>query len=175
LDVTILRPSVIFGEDDRFLNLFAQLQRWTPVIPLPRAQARFQPVWVHDVALALVSCLEDAITAGHTFEAAGPTVYTLAELVQLAGRCSGHERLVIGLPEGLGRLQATMMQLLPGEPLMSADNLDSMKVDNVATGMLPGLDALGICPTSPQRVAQEYLHSAYDRKRLDALPALRQW
>jgi NADH dehydrogenase len=155
LDVTILRPSVIFGEDDRFLNLFAQLQRWTPVLPLPSAQTRFQPVWVHDVALALVRCLEDGTTAGRTFEAAGPTVYTLAELVQLAGRCSGHERLVIGLPMGPGRLQAAMMRLLPGEPLMSADNLDSMRADNVATGMLPGLDALGIHPASPARVAQD--------------------
>jgi NADH dehydrogenase len=174
LDVTILRPSVIFGKDDRFLNLFAQLQRWMPALPLPSAQARFQPVWVHDVAQALVRCLEDGATAGHTFEAAGPTVYTLAELVQLAGRCNGHERLVIGLPEGLGRLQAAMTQPLPGEPLMSADNLDSMMVDNVAAGTLPGLDALGIYPASPARVAQEYLHPAHDRKRLDALPALRQ-
>jgi NADH dehydrogenase len=104
---------------------------------------------------------------------AGPTVYTLAELVQLAGRCSGHERRVIGLPQGLGRLQATLMQLLPGEPLMSADNLDSMKVDNVATGGLPGLDALGIVPASPASVAQEYLRPAYDCARLDALRARR--
>jgi NADH dehydrogenase len=175
LDVTILRPSVIFGEDDRFLNLFAQLQRWTPVLPLPSAQTRFQPVWVHDVALALVRCLEDGTTAGRTFEAAGPTVYTLAELVQLAGRCSGHERLVIGLPEGIGRLQATLMQLLPGEPLLSTDNLDSMKVDNVATGMLPGLDTLGIRPASPANVVQEYLRPAYDCARLDALRARRGW
>jgi NADH dehydrogenase len=173
LDVTILRPSVIFGEEDRFLNLFAQLQRWLPVLPLAGAQARFQPVWVHDVALALVRCLEDGATAGHTFEATGPTVYTLAELAQLAGRWTGHERLVIGLPEGLGRLQAAMMRLLPGEPLMSADNLDSMKVDNVATGTLPGLDALGIHPASLATIAPQYLHPAYDCKRLDALRARR--
>jgi NADH dehydrogenase len=171
--VTILRPSVMFGEEDHFLNLFARLQRWVPVVPLAGAQARFQPVWVQDVALALVRCLEDGATAGHTFEAAGPAVYTLAELVQLAGRCTGHERLVIGLPAGLGRLQAAVMRLLAGEPLLSADNLDSMKVDNIASGGLPGLDALGIHAASPAAVAPEYLHPAYDCKRLDALRARR--
>jgi uncharacterized protein YbjT (DUF2867 family) len=173
LDVTILRPSVMFGEEDHFLNLFAQLQRWVPLVPLAGAQARFQPVWVQDVALALVRCLEDGATAGHTFEAAGPTVYTLAELVQLAGRCAGHERLVLGLPAGLGRLQAAVMRLLPGEPLMSADNLDSMRVDSVATGTLPGLDALGIHAASPAGVAPEYLRPAYDCSRLDAMRAHR--
>ncbi|WP_029002240.1 complex I NDUFA9 subunit family protein [Azohydromonas australica] len=173
LDVSVLRPSVMFGEEDHFLNLFARLQRWAPAVPLAGAQARFQPVWVQDVAQALVRCLEDGATAGHTFEVAGPTVYTLAELVQLAGRCTGHERLVIGLPEGLGRLQAAVMGLLPGEPLLSADNLDSMKVDNIATGGLPGLDALRIRAASPAAVAPEYLHPAYDCKRLDALRARR--
>jgi NADH dehydrogenase len=175
LDVTLLRPSVMFGQQDRFLNLFAQLQRWAPVLLLPGAQARFQPVWVNDVALALVRCLEDGATAGRTFEAAGPTVYTLADLVRLAGRCSGHQRPVIGLPEGLGRLLAALMQLLPGEPLMSADNLDSMKVDNVATGRLPGLESLGIRPTSPATVAPEYLRPVYDCARLDALRMRRRW
>ena len=169
LDVTILRPSVIFGEEDRFLNLFAQLQRWAPVLPLASAQARFQPVWVHDLTLALMRCLEQGNTAGHTFEAAGPVVYTLAELAQLAGLCSGHDRLVIGLPAGLGRLQAALLGLLPGEPLMSADNLDSMKVDNVASGKLPGLQALGIRPAAPATIAPQYLHPTYDCKRLDAL------
>jgi NADH dehydrogenase len=175
LDVTILRPSVIFGSEDRFLNLFARLQRWAPLLLLPCAQARFQPVWVHDVALALVRCLEDGATAGHAFEAAGPTVYTLADLVRLAGRCSGHRRPVIGLPAGPGRLLAGLMQLLPGEPPMSADNLDSMKVDNVATGLLPDLRALGIHPASPATVAPEYLHPVYDCARLDALRMRRRW
>jgi NADH dehydrogenase len=173
--VTVLRPSVIFGGEDHFLNLFARLQRWAPVLLLPCAQARFQPVWVHDVALALVRCLEDGATAGHTFEAVGPTVYTLADLVRLAGRCSGHPRPVIWLPAGSGRLLAGLMQLLPGEPPMSADNLDSMKVDNVATGLLPGLQALGIHPASPSTVAPEYLQSAYDCARLDALRMRRRW
>lgn len=157
LDVTILRPSVIFGEHDRFLNLFAQLQSLFPVMPLAGADARFQPVWVQDVAEAVIRCLVDPLTTGQTFECTGPTVHTLRQLVQLAGRCAGHERPVIGLPDAFGRLQAAMMELLPGEPLMSRDNLDSMKLANVATGRLPGLKALGIQPDSLESIAPGYL------------------
>ncbi|MDZ5460846.1 complex I NDUFA9 subunit family protein [Azohydromonas lata] len=172
LDVTLLRPSVIFGEEDHFLNLFAKLQAWAPVMPLAGAHARFQPVWVHDVARALLKCLEDPhTTTGQTYELAGPHVYTLAELVQLAGRACGHERPIIPLPDAVGRLQAGFMQLLPGEPLMSGDNLDSMKVDNVASGQLPGLQALGIQPAAVSAIAPEYLSARHGCQRLDLLRA----
>lgn len=157
LDLTILRPSVIFGEHDRFLNLFAKLQAMFPVLPLAGAQARFQPVWVHDVAAAIVRCLDDATTIGRVFECTGPQVYTLKELVQAAGRWSGHARPVIGLPDALGRAQALVMEWLPGAPLMSRDNLDSMRVPNVASGRLPGLPALGITPATLDSVAPDYL------------------
>ena len=157
LEVTILRPSVIFGANDSFLNLFAGLQRVFPLMPLAGSGARFQPVWVEDVAAAIVRCLTDASTAGRTFELAGPEVRTLAELVQLAGRWSGHARPVIPLPLVAGRLQAAAMACLPGEPLMSADNLDSMRVPNVATGRHPGLAELGIPPTSMETVVPAYL------------------
>jgi NADH dehydrogenase len=152
LDVTVLRPSVIFGECDRFMNRFASLQRIFPVMPLAGANARFQPVWVDDVAAAVVRCVDDRSTIGATFECTGPTVYTLAELVRLAGRWSGHERPIVPLPQALGRLQAMLLEWLPGEPVMSRDNLDSMRVDNVATGTLPGLDRLGITPTPLEAV-----------------------
>jgi NADH dehydrogenase len=157
LDLTVLRPSVIFGAGDRFLNLFAQLQAVFPVMPLAGAAARFQPVWVEDVAEAGVRCLQDPATAGQTFDCAGPEVLTLAELVQLAGRHGSRARPVIPLPMALGRLQALMMELAPGEPLMSRDNLDAMRVDNVATGAHPGLAALGITPASVRAVAPGYL------------------
>ena len=161
LDLSVLRPSVIFGADDRFLNLFARLQSIFPVLPLAGATARFQPVWVGDVAAAIVRCLfngdADRSTIGVTFECAGPQVYTLAELVRLAGRWSGHRRPVIALPDALGKLQALVMELVPGEPLMSRDNLDSMRVDNVASGTLPGLAALGIEAHSLESVAPAYL------------------
>jgi uncharacterized protein YbjT (DUF2867 family) len=157
LDLTVLRPSVIFGAGDRFLNLFAQLQALFPVMPLAGAAARFQPVWVEDVASAVVACLRDATTVGHTFDCAGPDVLTLADLVRLAGRHGSRARPVLPLPMALGRLQALMMELAPGEPLMSRDNLDAMRVDNVATGQYPGLEALGISPASVHAIAPAYL------------------
>jgi uncharacterized protein YbjT (DUF2867 family) len=161
LDVTVLRPSVIFGTEDKFLNTFASLQQVFPVIPLAASQARFQPVWVEDVAAALVECLEDKATIGQTFEACGPEIFTLRQLVELAGRYSGVNhgkgRPIIALPDSLARLQARLMELAPGEPLMSRDNLDSMKVDNIASGKLPGLEALGIKPSALAAVAPFYL------------------
>ena len=159
LQLTVLRPSVIFGADDRFLNLFARLQQVFPVVPLAGANARFQPTWVEDVAQAVVHCLQDTRTIGQTYELCGPVVYTLKELVQLAGRAAGVPRPVIALPMAIGRLQALMMELAPGEPLMSRDNLDSMQVDNVATGRVPAYAALGITPTGPAAVAPGYLGS----------------
>ncbi len=172
LDVTVLRPSVIFGAGDRFLNLFARLQRVFPVMPLAGAEARFQPVWVGDVAAALVAALARPQSSGQTYECAGPSTYTLAELVRLSGRWAGCERPVLPLPDVLGRVQAAMMSLLPGEPLMSADNLDSMRVPNVATGWLPELDALGIAPTALEAVAPAYLGPGAGSARMGSWRAL---
>lgn len=171
LDLTLLRPSVIFGEHDQFLNLFARLQAVAPVMPLAGAGARFQPVWVEDVATAIVSALDRPDSIGQTFECGGPTVYTLAELVRYAGRCADHERPVIPLPEGLARLQAMVMGWLPGPPLMSADNLDSMRVPNILGNVLPGLQALGIQPTSMESVMTPLLQRRAGVARLDALRA----
>jgi uncharacterized protein YbjT (DUF2867 family) len=168
LDLTILRPSVIFGEHDRFLNLFAQLQSVFPVMPLAGAEARFQPVWVQDVAAAIVHCTDDDSTVGKAFELAGPQVFTLKELVQAAGRWSGHERPVFGLPGAAARLQALAMEWLPGEPLMSRDNLASMQVPNVAGGALPGFAPLGITPATLESVVPEYLAPGRGTARLDA-------
>ena len=157
LDWTVLRPSVIFGEGDRFLTLFAQLQAVLPIMPLAGADTLFQPVWVGDVVSAIVQCLQRDDTARRTFEICGPDRFTLRELVKLAGSVSGHSRPVIGLPTVLAQLQAFMMELAPGQPLMSRDNLDSMKVDNVASGSLPGLDALGITPSALRDIAPTYI------------------
>lgn len=172
LELTILRPSVIFGAHDRFLNLFARLQALAPIVPLAGAASTYQPVWVEDVAEALLRCLLDPATIGKTYECAGPRVLTLAELVRLAGRWSGHERPVIPVPEAIGRLQAALMVLAPGEPLMSADNLDSMKLPNVASGTLPGLDALGIAPAALEAVAPGYLGPSRAEARLEAWRSL---
>ena len=157
LDVSVLRPSVIFGAEDKFLNTFASLQKVFPFIPLAGSTARFQPVWVEDVAAAIVQCIEDKATIGQTFEACGPEVFTLKQLVQLAGQYSGHDKPVVGLPDALARVQATLMELAPGEPIMSRDNLDAMKVDNISGGKLPGLKDLGITPSALSAIAPSYL------------------
>jgi NADH dehydrogenase len=167
LAVTVLRPSVIFGAGDSFLNLFAKLQAVFPVMPLAGTGARFQPVWVDDVAEAIARCLGDAATVGQTLECTGPTVYTLAELVRLAGRWSGHERPVLPLPDALGRLQARLMELLPGEPLMSLDNVRSMQVPNIASGRLPGLQRLGIEPTALEAIGPRMLAADGEMARLN--------
>jgi uncharacterized protein YbjT (DUF2867 family) len=157
LDLTVLRPSVIFGAGDRFLNLFAQLQSVFPVMPLAGADAKFQPVWVEDVAHAVVAALQQPNAVGQTIECVGPEVLTLADLVRVAGRHGSRQRPILPLPMALGKLQALMMELAPGEPLMSRDNLAAMTVDNVASGNHPGLEGLGIRCASVHSVAPTYL------------------
>lgn len=159
LNLTVLRPSVIFGAGDRFLNLFAKLQAIFPVVPLAGASAKFQPVWVEDVAQAVVSSLQAHDAPGLTLDCVGPDVLTLADLVRIAGRCGSRQRPILPLPTALGVLQARLMELAPGEPLMSRDNLAAMSVDNVAQGLNPGLERLGIQPASIHSEAPTYLRS----------------
>jgi len=171
LDLTVLRPSVIFGAEDKFLNLFADLQAVAPFMPLAGSGTRFQPVWVVDVASAVTVCLQKPDTIGQTYELCGPDVLTLGELVKLAGQWAGvnqgRGRPVIGLPLWVGWLQAAAMELAPGEPLMSRDNLASMKVDNIATGQHPGLSDLGISAASAAGVAPSYLGHRGPRSKLN--------
>jgi uncharacterized protein YbjT (DUF2867 family) len=169
LALTLLRPSVIFGAEDRFLNLFADLQRLAPVLPLAGASARFQPVWVEDVAEALLRSLAGPVPP--IIECAGPQVFTLSDLVRLAGRWSGHERPQVALPLSVGTLQAALMEWLPGPTLMSRDNVESMRVPNVASGNLPGLTALGITPAALDTVMPSVLTRRGGRSHLDALRA----
>ena len=175
LELTVLRPSLIFGREDRSMNLFARLQHTLPVMLLAGADAQFQPVWVEDVAQAVVHCLQELHTIGGTFEACGPEVYTLRELVQHAGQWAGvnggQGRPVIGLPAALGRLQARLMELLPGEPLMSRDNLLAMSVPNIASGQCPGLAALGISAAPLSGIAPRYLGARGLRSGLEQLRA----
>ena len=135
LELTSFRPSVVFGPEDNFLNMFAQLQSVLPVLALGGVQTKFQPVFVGDVAQAFVQALDNVDTIGQTYELVGPTVYSMKELLHLAGVYSGHPRPVIELPDVLARIQAFLLEHMPGGPIMSRDNLDSMKVDNVATGL----------------------------------------
>lgn len=150
---SVLRPSVIFGAEDRFLNLFERMQALAPVVPLAGAHAQLQAVWVQDVAEALLRMLERDDTIGRVVEATGPQVFTLAQLVRLAGARGGHARPVLPLPGPLGRVQAQVMEWLPGG-LMSRDNLDSLGVPNVASGRWPDLASLGITPATIEQATQ---------------------
>lgn len=163
LDVTLFRPSVIFGPGDSFLNTFASLLRVFPVMPLGGADARFQPVYIGDVADAFCACLTDRSTFGQTYELCGPTVYTLRELVEYTGELIGRRRPVIGLPDALAYLQAGFLSLLPNPP-MSPDNLRSMQLDNLTDGNhnYPGWQ-----PMSLEAVAPGYLSALRPNLRLD--------
>lgn len=155
LQVTSFRPSVVFGAEDSFLNLFAQLQSFAPLLALGGIDTRFQPVYVGDVAQAMVDALDQPESIGQVYELVGPHVYSLRELVRLAGEYSGHARPIIGLPGWIARLQALMLELLPGPTLMSRDNLDSMKQDNIASGLYPVPPHWR--PTPLEAVAPDYL------------------
>jgi uncharacterized protein YbjT (DUF2867 family) len=146
LQCTMLRPSVVYGADDAFINLFARIQRTLPVVALAGAQARLAPIWVEDVTQAAIHLLDAPQAIGRAFELAGPEIFTLQELVELAGLWSGHPRPVIALPDLLARPMAGLMEWMPGEPLMSRDNLDSLKLDNVPSGPIDAL--CGIVPRS---------------------------
>ncbi|MHB1374491.1 MAG: complex I NDUFA9 subunit family protein [Thauera sp.] len=159
IDWTILRPSVVFGRGDSFLNLFADLARMFPVLPLTGASCRFQPVHVEDVAEAVWQSLIRPEAAGQTCELAGPTVYTLRQLVEYVSTLVGKPRRVIALPEGIGMVQARLMELAP-QPMMSRDNVRSMRVDNVASAdPLP----FAMTPTALEAVAPAWLGAAGPR------------
>ena len=138
LDWTLFQPSVIFGPEDKFLNLFACLAKFLPVIYLAGAKARFQPVHVGDVAAAMIAALDDDSTIGQRYPLCGPHVYTLRELVEDASAQAGHRRLIVGLPEGLGMAQAWVLEHLPGK-LLTRDNLLSMRVDCVCNCPFPAV------------------------------------
>jgi NADH dehydrogenase len=139
---TVFRPSVIFGPDDSLLNRFATLLRFLPVLPLARADARFAPVFVDDVAAAFVAALDDPSAHGRTYELCGPDLYSLAELVTLVRDELGLTRWIVPLPAPLGRLQAWLGEyLLPGKPL-SLDNFASLGVASVCASN--GLASLGV-------------------------------
>ena len=163
---TILRPSVVFGREDKFLNTFASLSKIAPLIPLAGADARFQPVSVSDVAKAVFACVQDQgkDTLHNTYDLVGTEIFTLKELVKLSARALGKNPVVFGIPDFAAKAQAFMMELAPGEPLMSRDNVDSMKIDNIRTSgrtfPLPSYECLSV-------VAHEYLRAKHLPSDLD--------
>ena len=154
LDLTLFRPSVIFGAGDAFLTLFAKLARIAPLFPLAGADARFQPVWVEDVVATVADSLQRSESIGATYELGGPKQYSLRELVRYAAAVSGHPRAVIGLPEAVAWLQAWAMEFIPNGP-MTRDNIRSMRVASVCEG--DGALPFGRTAAALETVAPTYL------------------
>jgi len=159
---TIFRPSVLFGPEDRFLNVFGRLAQTLPAIVLPCPQARFQPVYVDDVARALVESLELSQTYGRSFELCGPAIYTLQELVKYVCRLLKVERPILPLNDEMSHVVAWMMEWSPVK-LLSRDNYQSMKIANVCDCPFPAV--FGFLPSTLEAVVPTYLLDNTPRAR----------
>ncbi len=153
--VTVFRPSVIFGPGDSFLNLFARLSRFLPVLAVPCPRARFQPVYVGDVVEVMLKAMDDPGSRGKRYNLCGPSEYSLEDIVRFVCRATGRRRMIIGLPDGLSRLQARLLELVPGAP-MSRDNVLSMQVPSTCDEPFP----FGIEPRALEGIAPLYLSPA---------------
>ena len=164
LEVTIFRPSIIFGRGDGFINLFASLVKLLPIIFLAKPNAKFQPIYVEDVAEAFVEAIENIDTYGKSYDLGGPKVYTLRQLVEYVAKVLGKKRIVIGLNNALSYLQAFAMELLPIK-LMTRDNVRSMEVDSVCVTSFPGF--LNFQPQALEAVVPVYLIDKTPRAALN--------
>jgi NADH dehydrogenase len=162
---TILRPSVVFGPEDGFFNLFGSLAQKFPVLPfftdiVPHAPGgggpKFQPVYVGDVAQAAFAAVTVPGHAGELYELVGPRVYDMREILEIVNRETMRRRWIIGMPFLVARAQAMVLQFLP-QPLLTPDQVTLLKLGNVGTGRLPGLDAFGIPPTAVEGIVGNYL------------------
>ncbi len=165
LQVTSFRPSVIFGPGDSFFNRFFNLLRLSPfVMPLACPQARFAPVYVGDVVGAFMYSLHNASTIGQRYDLCGPRVYTLKQLVQYTGRFFSYQRKIVGLLPVLSKLQAYIMEYVPGKPF-SFDNYQSLQVDSVCKGHFPAIFASK--PRSIEEIVPLYLARHSQRDHFD--------
>jgi NADH dehydrogenase len=154
---TILRPSLVFGPEDDFFNKFANLARFLPMLPLiGGGHTKFQPVYVGDVAAAIVRCVDDPATRGMTYELGGPVVYSFKQMLEIILRESGRKRLLLPLPFALANIQAFFLQFLPGK-LLTPDQVTFLKTDNVVAPGALTLDDLGIVPDSMEAILPAYL------------------
>jgi uncharacterized protein YbjT (DUF2867 family) len=156
-EAIVVRPSVIFGPEDSFFNRFASIMRITPLLPLiGGGEQKFQPVYVGDVADAIVQALTDSSAAGRTYELCGPTVYSFKELMELVMSETGRHVGLVPVPFELAKFKAFFLELLPVPPL-TRDQVELLRSDNIATGNLPGLKDLGIAPTAAEVILPSYL------------------
>ncbi|MEE8445018.1 MAG: complex I NDUFA9 subunit family protein [Alphaproteobacteria bacterium] len=154
---TVVRPSIVFGPEDEFFNRFAALAQMAPALPLfGGGHTRFQPVYVGDLADAIVRILGDRQTAGKTYELGGPDIFTFREVLELVLRHTGRSRLLVPLPFWVADLQASVLERLP-KPLLTRDQVKMLKRDNVVGRKALGLAELGIAPTAVDAVIPAYL------------------
>ncbi|MDD9876426.1 MAG: complex I NDUFA9 subunit family protein, partial [Magnetovibrio sp.] len=178
-DATIFRPSVIFGPEDNFFNMFAGLMRFLPVMPVMGAPmlpsvsrgesggfkidffgdggCKFQPVFVGDVAEAMARSLDTDESRGQTYELGGPTVYSFKQLMELLLAVTQRKKTLVPVPLGIAAMEAVFLQMLP-KPLLTTDQVSLMERDNVISGQHPGLDALGIEASAAEAILPTYLH-----------------
>ncbi len=161
---TVLRPSIVFGPEDRFFNRFARMSQLSPVLPVVSPATRFQPVYVGDVADAMMVALRAEAVPEGPFELGGPRTYRFDELLRYMLRLLGRRRWILPLPEGLAGLFARIFEWLPDPPL-TRDQILLLKRDNVASPEMPGLAELGIPPTPLEVIVPHYL-AAYARSGL---------
>lgn len=153
---TILRPSLVFGPEDRFFNRFAEIARISPVMPVIAGESKMQPVFVGDVADAVMAALASSATRGAVFELGGPRVWTFREILTFVLKTTQRHRKLIDIPIGIARIQAAVLQYLPSKPL-TPDQLLMLTKDNVVAEGALGLSDLGIAPTSVELVVPAYL------------------
>ena len=165
LNVTVFRPSVIFGRGDSFLSMFARLLKVFPVLPLASAGTRFAPVHVEDVARAFADSLDTPATYGQTYDLCGPNVYTLKQLIETVGGVIGKRRSIIPLGKWPSYFQAWAMEFKPGAKLMTRDNYYAMCTDNVCAGAWPAV--FDFQPAALEAIAPEYLRADTPRARYE--------
>jgi uncharacterized protein YbjT (DUF2867 family) len=173
LQTTMFRPSVVFGEGDNFINMLKRLVRLFPVIPLGSSNARFQVVWVEDVARAIVQSIDMQDAHGKTYELVGPKVYTMRELLDFVMAQIGVSRLVIPLPHALAMLQAIAFEFPPGRwfgsilgVTLGRDNVRSMQVENVSKEGFPSVFGT---PATMEAVVASYFNLPAGRSRYNTL------
>lgn len=161
-EAVILRPSVVFGPEDSFFNRFARISQVSPVMPVFTGRGfgtrgpSFQPVYVGDVAGAIMAAIESPVVRGRTYELGGPRRYTMRQIVETVLQHTGRRRLILPLPFEFGGLAGLVLQNLPS-PILTVDQMRQLWTDNVCAGDLPGLEALGIVPTPAEAVLPSYL------------------
>ncbi|HEY1412017.1 MAG TPA: complex I NDUFA9 subunit family protein [Rhodopila sp.] len=153
---TILRPSLVFGLEDKFFNRFAEIARVAPFMPVIAGATKMQPVFVCDVADAVMAALASDSATGKVFELGGPRVWTFREILAFILKQTRRDKRLVDIPMGIARLQAGIMQHLPGKPL-TTDQLLMLSKDNVVADGALGLADLGITPTPVELVVPAYL------------------